>query len=106
MIKNQRLLKSIAEERVRRLFRLSKSRVLSSGGPDRLSARYLDIAESIIKHYKIAPGHEMKNEVCKACKTVLIPGATCSVRLSSTNGYVVLACRCGEEKHVNYRNTI
>ncbi len=101
-MKNDRLLKAISEERIERLFNLAKDRTMHSAS-DRLSKRYIGIAESIISHYKVRPGVHMKREVCKRCKSILIPGMNCSIRIASGRGYRVILCGCGEEKHIFYK---
>ncbi len=106
MIKNQKLLKAVAEERIRRLMSLAKARTLQQRGSDALSKRYVHIAQDIVSHYKVPAGREMKNEVCSGCESVLIPGVNCSVRLASSYGYITYRCRCGEEKHVMYRRSL
>jgi RNase P subunit RPR2 len=103
MVKNEKLLKSIAQDRVARLFDMAKDRTLKLGSNDPLSKRYVGIAKDISTHYRIPADMRMKAEVCKACAAVLIPGMTCSVRLASRVGYLVLRCKCGEEKHIFYR---
>jgi len=103
MIKNQKLLKSVAEERVRKLLSIAKNRTVRMGGSDQLSKRYINMADSIISRYKISPIKEFKREVCPSCKSVLIPGVNCSVRLAGTYGYIAYRCKCGEETHVFYK---
>lgn len=103
MIKNQKLLKNMAESRIRRLVSMAKARTLQQRGSDALSKRYVDIARKMVSHYKMPKGDQMKAEVCDACNSVLIPGINCSVRLASAYGYIVYKCKCGEEKHVMYR---
>ena len=102
-MKNERLLKSIAEDRVARLLGMARSRTVKMGGSDVLARRYVGIAESISTHYRLPASKAMKTEVCKACKSMLVPGATCSVRLAGHIGYVVLRCKCGEETRVFYK---
>ncbi|MHB1830315.1 MAG: ribonuclease P Rpr2/Rpp21/SNM1 subunit family protein [Candidatus Micrarchaeaceae archaeon] len=106
MIRDRKLLRSVADGRVRRLFTMAKDRTLKSRGSDALAKRYVGIAESMIRHYRIPSGRSMKNEVCSGCKSVLIPGVNCSVRLASSYGYIVYRCKCGEEKHVFYRKNM
>ncbi|MCL4365084.1 MAG: ribonuclease P [Candidatus Marsarchaeota archaeon] len=102
-MRNEKLTKSIAEGRVDTLFRLAKSRTLANMATDRLSRRYIGIAESIISHYRVGRNTHIKMEVCKKCKSILVPGMNCSVRLASNTGYRVILCICGEEKHLFYR---
>ncbi len=103
MIRNEKLLKSIADARIERLFGLAKGRIMLNGHSDGLSRRYIGIADSIISHYKVSPGLHMKREVCKKCKSVLIPGMNCAVRLVSDKGYAAVKCECGEDKHIFYK---
>ncbi len=103
IMKNERLLKSIAQARVARLLEIAKSRTVTLGASDRLAKRYVSIAQDITTHYRLPADRTMKTQVCKACKSMLIPGSTCSVRLVGHVGYVVLRCRCGEERRVFYK---
>jgi RNase P subunit RPR2 len=103
MIKNQKLLKEMAQERIGRLLSMAKARTLEQRKSDALSKRYVNIAKNIVSHYKMPKGKQMKAEVCSSCDSVLIPGINCSVRLASSYGYIVYRCRCGAEKHVIYR---
>ena len=103
MIKNQKLLKEMAQERIGRLLSMAKGRTLDRRGSDALSKRYVGIAKKIVSHYKMPKGRQMKTEVCGSCDSVLVPGINCSVRLASSYGYIVYRCKCGAEKHVMYR---
>ena len=102
-MRNEKLTRSIAEGRIDRLFKLAKDRSLANMAADRLSKRYIGIAETIISHYKAGQNTHIKREVCKKCKSVLIPGINCSIRLASNAGYRVILCSCGEEKHLFYK---
>ncbi len=106
MIRNQELVKDVAEGRIRRLISLAKARTLQQRGSDALSKKYVQIAHNIVSHYKVSAGREMKREACAGCDSVLIPGVNCSVRLASQYGYIVYRCRCGEEKHIRYRESL
>ena len=103
MIKNQKLLKGIAEDRIRKLLSMAKVRTLEHHGSDALAKRYVGIAKKMVSHYKIPKGRDMKADVCDSCDSMLIPGINCSVRLASSYGYIVYRCKCGAEKHVMYR---
>lgn len=102
-MKDQKLFGKIAEGRIRRLLAMAKARTMEQRGSDALSKKYVNIAKKIVSHYKMPKGKEMKAEVCDSCNSVLIPGINCSVRLASSYGYIAYRCKCGEEKHVMYR---
>lgn len=103
MIKNQKLMKEIAEARIKRLFELAKDRTLANGAHDTLAKRYIVIAQKMSSHYKVGKGNELRRQVCKKCGSVLVPGMNCTVRLVSGKGYYAVTCECGEEKHVFYK---
>ena len=100
------MLNTVARERIGKLLSLAKARTLQQRGSDALAKRYVGIAQDIVSHYKIPAGREMKAQVCAGCRSILIPGVNCSVRLASSYGYITYRCRCGEERHVAYRKSL
>lgn len=96
--KNSSVVKKIANERIYILFDLAKKE------PDpELSKRYMKLIKQICEHYRIRLPKELKNNICKKCNLLLIPGKNLSVRLASSNGYIVYKCKnCGTEKHIHY----
>lgn len=98
--KAKELTQTIAKQRMLKLISFSESAIRD--GNLELSRRYSLMASRIQSHYRIRPS--LRNKVCKQCKTLLVPGVTASVRLSSKNRYIVLKCLlCGKESHKVYK---
>jgi ribonuclease P protein subunit RPR2 len=90
----------IAERRIRILYDLAKKAY--SDDPN-ISKSYTRIIKQISRHYKVTLPHDIKTGICKKCGSVLIPGASVSIRLVSSKGYVSYKCaECGFEKHIPY----
>jgi RNase P subunit RPR2 len=99
MKKGSQFVKEIAAERIEGLIELAKSREITCGS-QAFRKRYVEIARSISRHYKVKMPKRLKDSICKGCGDVLIPGETCTVRLSSSKGYIVYKCACGAERHI------
>lgn len=99
MKKGSQLVKEIAAERMERLIEMARSREIT-GGAQEFRKRYVGIARAIGRHYKVRMPKRLKDTICKGCGDVLIPGETCTVRLSSSKGYIVYKCACGTERHI------
>ncbi len=99
-MRDEKLVKGMASERIGRLFELAQER-LAEGTNDSqdLSKRYIGLARRISTHYKTGIPERIRNGICKKCNLVLIPGISCTVRKSS-QGYMVYKCKCGEDKKV------
>lgn len=105
MIKNQKLIKSIASERIATLLDMAKERTMKMRQSDTLAKRYVGIAEKMATHYQIPRNGRIKYEVCRKCKSSLVPGINCTVRLSSRVGYIAVRCStCGNENHIFYKD--
>lgn len=99
-MKDDKLIKEVAAERMERLFSLSEKRTEArTKDSDALAKRYVALARKISAHYKVKLPIEMKNRICKKCNLVLIPGISCTVRIAS-QGCIVYRCECGEQKKV------
>ena len=85
---------SIAEERIKRLFKLAERR--SKEGEDDLADRYMEIAQEIsMRSQKTIPS-ELKKKFCSECNSFLIPGKNCRTRVDSKAGKTVYTCeKCG-----------
>jgi len=97
-MKNKKVkkIKKIALERIEILFEEAKKIIKED---KELSRKYVERLLLIAKHYKVRLPKEIKNYICKKCKSVLIPGYNATVRVTH-KGYVVIKCECGEEKHI------
>lgn len=93
------MVQEIALERIQRLFELAEQKLKADDeDSERLAKRYVGLAKLISTHYRVKVPNKLKNKACKKCKLVLLPGITCSVRLSS--GFLICKCRCGNESRV------
>ncbi len=90
-------IRQIAEERVDILLRLAKDAVRSDPS---LSKRYVELAQRIAMRSGVRLGRQRKQFICKNCKSLLIPGVNCRVRVRSEQGtHVVVTCLgCGSSK--------
>jgi ribonuclease P protein subunit RPR2 len=96
-----RLVKEIAAERIQILYDLAIGRIDIDA---ELSSEYVKTLRRISAHYKVGIPENIKDRICKKCNLVLIPGLTASVRLASSRGYVVYACKkCKSENHIFYK---
>jgi ribonuclease P protein subunit RPR2 len=90
-------LRQIAEERVDILLRLAKDAVRSDPS---LSKRYVELAQRIAMRSGVRLGPQRKQFICKNCKSLLVPGINCRVRVRAEHGtHVVVTClECGSAK--------
>ena len=95
------MVRTVAKERMERLFYLAERSVVDGG---RYSNNYVRLIEKISAHYKVPVPRSMRNRICKHCMTVLVPGLNCRVTVASSKGYVGYKCTaCGKELHVHYK---
>jgi ribonuclease P protein subunit RPR2 len=90
-------LRHIAEERIDLLLRFAKDAVRSDPS---LSKRYVELARRIAMRSGVRLGPERKQFICKNCKSLLVPGVNCRVRVRAERGtHVVVTClECGSTK--------
>ncbi len=90
-------IRQIAEERVDLLLRFAKDAVRSDPS---LSKRYVELAQRIAMRSGVRLGRQRKQFICKNCKSLLVPGVNCRVRVRSEHGtHVVVTClECGSRK--------
>ncbi len=99
-MKEERLVREVAQDRMERLFRLAEALAGSSNrGDEKLGKRYVALLKRISAHYKVRMPREIKNRICKGCNSVLVPGISCRVRIAS-QGYIVYTCTCGMQKRI------
>ncbi|MBR2254816.1 MAG: ribonuclease P protein component 4 [Candidatus Methanomethylophilaceae archaeon] len=92
-----RQLKDIGAERITRLMDLSVQ-ALREGRPDR-STRYVELSRRISAKTKVRMPRD--RPFCKGCMMPLVPGLSCTVRLSDHR--VVTTCSsCGRIRRVPY----
>lgn len=87
----------IAQERIDTLLRLARETVKSDAS---LSRRYVEMAQKIAMRSGVRLGPERKQFICKNCRSLLVPGVNCRVRVRTEHGtHVVVTClECGSKK--------
>ncbi len=99
-MRDEKIIKEIASERITRLIELSEKTYLSKNPDPILCKRYVALAREIGSHYKIRIPRSEKLKFCKKCDSVLIPGRNCTVRLSKASA--IYKCDCGNETRFFY----
>jgi ribonuclease P protein subunit RPR2 len=89
----------IAIQRVQTLFRLANETF--SKDPS-LSQRYVDLARKVAMAAKVRLPEEHRRQVCRHCKSFILVGANCRVRIrQQREPHVVITClNCG--KHMRF----
>ncbi|MDE1870698.1 MAG: ribonuclease P [Candidatus Micrarchaeota archaeon] len=99
-VKNSGIVKSIALERMELLYALAKEAYKDD--PE-LSERYVRLIGQISRHYRVKPSIEVKRHICRKCGSLLVPGASLSVRIASSKRRIIYRCTiCGAEKKIIY----
>ncbi len=94
---SQKTAEDIGKQRIDRLIYLSEE-ALRSGKADR-ARRYVDLAERIGRKTRVRMPKD--KPYCKECRTLLIPGYSCRVRL--TGGRMTITCdACGSIRRRPY----
>ncbi len=87
-------LKKIGLERIEKLLEMSKQNIEKNND---LSNRYVKLAWDIKTRYNITLPKKLKLKFCRKCKTNLIPGKNCRVRIK--NQRVIVSClNCNYER--------
>jgi len=91
--------KRIALQRVHILFRLATEVVHED--PE-LAQRYVKIARKIAMRTKLRLPREYRRLVCRHCKSFILPGVNCRVRIQSRREpHVVITClNCGKHSRM------
>ncbi|MFI5449691.1 MAG: ribonuclease P protein component 4 [Candidatus Bathyarchaeia archaeon] len=89
--------REIARERIDILIQLAKQRFVDD---PLLSKKYLEIARLIGMKAGVRLPKKDKMFICKRCRTLLIPGANCRVRIRPEQGATILVTclACGKKK--------
>jgi ribonuclease P protein subunit RPR2 len=91
--------KRMALSRIRTLFNLANE--IYSEDP-RLAQRYVDIARKIAMAARVRLPKENRRQVCRHCKSFILPGVTCRVRIKQKREpHVVITClNCGKHMRI------
>jgi RNase P subunit RPR2 len=99
-IRDKRLERDIAEERIRILFSFAEQ---DAGKTDGLSKRYIRLIKKLSSHYKVTIPKKLKATMCKKCNDIIVPGVNGKVRLASSTRRVLCICdKCGTENGLPY----
>lgn len=91
--------KQIALQRIRILFRLARETIRED---QELAQRYVEIARKIAMRTRVRLPREYKRQVCRRCKSFVLPGVNCQVRIQSRREpHVVVTCfNCGKHTRI------
>ena len=83
-----------AKQRVQTLFTLAKETIHEDPA---LAQHYADTARKVAMAAKIRLPKEYRRQLCKHCKSFILPGVNCRVRLKQRRqSHIVITClRCG-----------
>lgn len=89
--------KDIGLQAILKLLRLAWE--MESLGNSTLSKRYVDLALRISKRVRVRIPRYWRRRICRKCRTILIPGKTCRVRIKSQgrrSSHITVTClKCG-----------
>ena len=89
----------IARQRIQVLFRLAKE---INKDDSALAQRYVDTARKIAMAAKISLPKEYRRQVCRHCKSFILPGVNCRVRVKQRREpHVAITClNCGKQTRI------
>jgi len=92
-------IKRIARQRIQTLFLLARETYHED---PHLAQRYVDIARKIAMAAKIRLPKEYRRQVCRHCKSFILPGVSCRVRIKQRREpHVVVTClKCGKPMRI------
>ena len=91
--------KRIAMQRIRTLFHLARETVHEDPA---LAQRYVDIARKVAMAAKVRLPKEYRSQVCRHCKSFILPGVNCRVRIKQRREpHMVVTClNCGKQMRI------
>jgi ribonuclease P protein subunit RPR2 len=94
--------KSIAIQRIQTLFRLAKETFHEN---PYLAQRYIDAARKIAMAAKIRLPKEYRRQVCRYCKSFILPGVNCRVRIKQRREpHMTITClECSRQTRIPLR---
>jgi len=95
--------KRIALERITILFTMAKE--VFKKDPE-LAQHYSDLARRIGMRYKVKIPRKFRKLICKHCKSFILPGINCTIRIQQRREpHVVITCLiCGGRMRIPLRN--
>jgi len=94
--------KRMATQRIDTLFRLANTKFSEDPA---LAQRYVDTARKIAMAARIHLAKEHRRQVCRHCKSFILPGANCRVRIKQRREpHMVITClNCGKQMRIPLR---
>jgi len=91
--------KRIAMQRIRTLFHLARETVHEDTA---LAQRYVDIARKVAMAAKVRLPKEYRSQICRHCKSFILPGVNCRVRIKQRREpHIVITClNCGKQMRI------
>ena len=91
--------KNIAMQRIQTLFQLAKQTYHEDPA---LAQRYVDLARKIAMAAKVRLPREYRRQVCRHCKSFILPGVNSRVRIKKRREpHVVITClNCGKHMRI------
>jgi len=92
----------VALQRIRTLFRLAREVIHED---PQLAQRYVEIARKIAMRTRLHLPTEYRRLICRHCKSFILPGVNCRVRVrSGREPHVVVTClECGKDMRTPLR---
>ena len=92
-------IKRIAMQCVRTLFHLARETVHEDPA---LAQRYVDIARKVAMAAKVRLPKEYRSQICRHCKSFILPGVNCRVRIKQRREpHIVITClNCGKQMRI------
>ena len=101
LYKNKKNQKTIANKRIKRLFKLAQQNSLSKNLY--LSDKYIKLARKISMRYLVTIPKEYKNQFCKHCYNYLLPDITGRIRIH--RGKIIIFCyKCNKYSRIPLKN--
>jgi ribonuclease P protein subunit RPR2 len=94
--------KRIAMQRIQTLFRLA-TEILHEDPP--LAQRYVNTARKIAMAAKVRLPKEHRHQVCRHCKSFILSGVNCRVRIKQRREpHMVITClNCGKQMRISLK---
>ena len=92
----------IALERIHILFKLAREIIHKDKA---LAQRYVNIARRLAMAAKVRLPREYRRQVCRHCKSFILPGVNCRVRIQQRREpHIVITClECGKHMRIPLR---